>query len=72
MSGLHRKPTQVERVLKHMQDFGSITSFESYSEYGITQLAARIVEIKRLGYEIETKRITRKNRYGERVYFVAY
>lgn len=36
------KPTQRDKVLKFIRDFGKITSWEAYSELGVTQLASRI------------------------------
>ena len=31
------KLTQRDRILQYLQDFGSITSYEAYTELGITQ-----------------------------------
>ena len=33
-----QRVTQRDRVLQYIKDFGSITSWEAYSELGITQL----------------------------------
>lgn len=63
---------QRERVLKYMQDFGSITSWEAYQELGITQLGARIHELKQRGVDIITEPVNKVNRYGEPVRFVKY
>lgn len=32
------KPSQKERVMKYIEDFGSISSFEAYKDLGITHL----------------------------------
>ena len=33
------KITQCERILRHLNDFGSITSLEAMQDYGIMRLA---------------------------------
>jgi hypothetical protein len=43
--------TQTERLLKHFQSGGTITSLESYDKFKITQLARCIDDLERLGHE---------------------
>lgn len=69
---LRNKPTQCDKIIKYIKDFGSITAFEAFTDLGITQLAARVFELKNKGYEFETEFRSVKNRYGETVYFKAY
>lgn len=64
--------TQNERIIKHLQDKGSITAREADSEYGIMRLASRISDLKRNGYNIKVETVTAKNRYGEPVHFAKY
>lgn len=64
--------TQKERIIKYIDDFGSITSFQAYSDLGITQLGARIFELKQLGYRFKTQDRRTKNKYGDNVHFVEY
>lgn len=64
--------TQCERILRHLQDYGSITTFEAYQEYGITRLASRICDLKQSGYDIRRTFETAKNRYGDTVSFCRY
>ena len=64
--------TQSERIVEYMNDFGSITSWEAFSELGITRLASRICDLVRDGYEIERKTETAKNRYGEPIHYTRY
>ena len=66
------KTTQCDRILRHLKDFGSITSLEAISEYGILRLASRINDIKRKGYPIVSETMTGKNRYGETTTFAVY
>ena len=64
--------TQCERVLRHMRDYGSITSAEAITEYGIYRLASRISDLKKQGVPIEKEMVSGKNRYGEPTCFARY
>ena len=65
--------TQWQRIIKWCNEFGEITSYQAFSEFGITQLATRIRELEQeKGYTFERERIKSKNRYGETVYFTKY
>ena len=66
------KLTQCERILRHLEDFGSITSLEAMSEYGIMRLASRIADLKGQGYAILSERVTGKNRYEETTSYSVY
>ena len=64
--------TQCERILKYMEDFGSISSFQAFGDLGITRLASRIHDLKRMGVAIESETRTAKNRYGESTHYSVY
>lgn len=64
--------TQSERIMKYMQDFGSITPMEAFSDLGITKLATRVSEMRRDGIHIHKEPVRRTNRYGESVRFMRY
>lgn len=64
--------TQNNRVIRHLIDFGSITTWEAIQEYGITRLSARIFDIKKRGYKIIDQIEQSTNRYGETVSFKRY
>ena len=64
--------TQCDRILRHLEDAGSITQAEAMSEYGIMRLAARIADLRGSGTEIRRKMETSKNRYGEAVTYARY
>lgn len=66
------KPSQKERILKYIKDFGSVSSYEAYRDLGITQLGARIWELKKDGIEIRTRWKSSLNRYGEKVLYKEY
>lgn len=64
--------SQKELILKYIADFGYITSFQAYQDLGITQLGARIKELKLNGYKFKTEPQKAQNRYGKPVHFVKY
>lgn len=64
--------TQCERILRHLQDYGSITQAEAVTEYGCYRLGARIWDLKAQGVPIKSETVTGKNRYGERTCFARY
>lgn len=66
------KTTQCDRVLRHLSDYGSITSLEAISEYGILRLASRISDLKKRGYPITATMRTGKNRYNETTHYSEY
>lgn len=66
------KMTQEDMVLQHLKEFGGITALDAVREYGILRLSARILNLRKQGYEITTDYLTSKNRYGSWVTFAKY
>lgn len=64
--------SQCNRVLQHLQAYGSITPLEAMQEYGIMRLGARIYDLKKMGYSIDRIIETGKNRYGESTSYARY
>lgn len=64
--------TQSERILRHLNDYGSITALDALKEYGCMRLGARIWDLKREGYDIRTTFETSRNRYGEKISYARY
>ena len=64
--------SQCNRVLQHLQAYGSITPLEAMQEYGIMRLGARIYDLKKMGYSIDSSMETGKNRYGESISYARY
>lgn len=46
--------SQKDLILKHLQEIGSITPLECLRKYGCFRLGARILELRREGFSIET------------------
>lgn len=64
--------TQKERIVKYMDDFGSISTMEAFTQLGITRLASRIHELVSNGMPIKKEMVSSKNRYGEEVHYMRY
>ena len=64
--------TQSERILRHLNDYGSITQGEALNEYGIMRLASRVNDLRRDGVPIITEREEGRNRYGEKCHWARY
>lgn len=72
MAKVDHKPTQNERILQYMNDFGSITQMDALQDLGVMRLASRISDLRRLGYSIESRVESTRNRYGEKCYIKRY
>lgn len=68
----HSKPTQNERILRYINEFGSITQLEALKDLGVMRLASRISDLRKQGYPISSTVETVKNRYGEPCYIKRY
>lgn len=66
------KIPQKQRIINYIREFGSISSWDAYSDLGITQLGARIDQLKKDGYTFRTEWEHKKNRYNEEVNFKRY
>lgn len=64
--------TQHQAILKYMDDYGSITPMQAFSDLGITKLATRISEMKKMGYKFKTSIVRTSNRYGKPVNYCKY
>lgn len=61
----NKRPTQAQRIIQYLKDFGSITQRDAINDLGCMRLASRISELKSNGYNIARRMIKVKNRYGE-------
>jgi hypothetical protein len=66
------KTTQCDRILRHLKDYGSITSLEAVTEYGILRLASRINDLRAQGIAIVSEVASGRNRYGETTHYSVY
>lgn len=63
---VEHKPTQNERILDYIEQFGSITQLEALTELGVMRLASRVSDLKRLGYPIISTIEIVNNKYEEK------
>ena len=68
----NKKPTQCEKILKYMEENGSITQYEAMLDLGVMRLASRISEMRKNGIDIKVEQIAVKNRYRETRYIAKY
>lgn len=60
------------RILKHLQENGSITPMEALEQYGCYRLGARVFDLRRDGYEINTTIVEGTDRNGEPMKYARY
>ena len=66
-------PTQKVRIIKYINQFGSISPIQAFADLGITKLSTRIGELEREnGYTFIREKSKGKNRYGETCYYTVY
>ena len=68
----NKRPSQCERILNYMREFGSITQLEAIADLGVMRLASRITEMRANGVPIEKKMVKSFNRLGEPVSYARY
>ena len=64
--------TQSQRILRHLEDFGSITQMDAMQDYGIMRLASRVNDLRKDGHPIITEVVRGRNRYGEATRWARY
>lgn len=65
MAKCESKPTQNERILNYIEEFGSITQLDALRDLGVMRLASRVSSMKKDGVNIVSKTEAVRNRYGE-------
>ena len=66
------KITQKIEFYQYIREFKSISSWEAYADLGITQLGARIDQLKKEGYEFRSEWESSTNRYGDKTEYKRY
>ena len=64
--------TQNERIIRHLECFGSITQAEAMTDYGIMRLASRVNDLRKSGYPIQTEMVCGRNRFDEATRYARY
>lgn len=63
--------TQNEQIIEYMREYGGITSMGAF-KIGVTRLAARIHDIKRMGHRIKTEEIRYTAKDGKKKHYTRY
>lgn len=58
--------SQCKRILAYIDAYGAITSLDAVRDLGCHRLAARIADLRKAGYEIESRMVSVEDRYGEK------
>ena len=60
-----------EKVLQYMIDFGSITTYQAFTDLGCTRLSEYIRQLRQT-HHIADRWLETTNRYGDKVRFKKY
>lgn len=63
---------QCQRILDYMRGGGRLTSLSALNELGVARLASRVHDLKEMGYEVNSRMVSKTNRYGEKSKFKEY
>lgn len=63
--------TQCQEVLQHIEVNGCITTMDAF-DLGITRLASRIHDLRKMGYNIRSETVYAKNRHGKNIHYAKY
>jgi hypothetical protein len=63
--------SKTDKILEHLQTYGSITSWEAIQKYGATRLSAIIFELRKK-HRIESVAVQHKDSFGNDLAFSRY
>lgn len=66
------KVTKFNQVKEHLENYGTITSWQAIQQYGATRLADIIFRLRKQGYDIETKTEITKDRNNNVCQYAKY
>lgn len=71
---MSKSRNQTSEILKHLMDPNNdgITSKQAFDLYGCTRLSAKIFNLRKLGYDIETQMVVGYTRYGDTCEYAKY
>ena len=64
--------TQNQVVMAHLRTRGKLTPVQAMTNYGIMRLAARVEELRRLGWDIETEMVVNNDGAGGSTRYARY
>lgn len=66
------KLTQRDKILKHLQLYGTITSLEAVYRYGILDGRKRISELRRMGHNITSTTARKRDEFNSIITYNIY
>lgn len=63
---------QSQKIRQHLLTKGTITSMEAFQLYGCTRLSARIFNLRKKGWDIQTINCDGVTRYGDPCNYAKY
>ena len=64
--------TQKDKVLRHLEHYGTITPLDAFRDYAIMRLSAIIFNLRDEGYNIKSDTEKSTNRFGEPCKYARY
>ena len=64
--------TQADKILKFIDEYGSINPMQALNHLAVMRLAARISDLEKAGHKFKHEPTSGKNRYGETVNYMTY
>ena len=69
---MSRAKNQTTEILNYLQNEGTLTSKDAFDLFGATRLSARIFDLRKKGYDIETRMVAGYTRYGDTCEYAVY
>mgnify|MGYP003289265498 CR=1 FL=1 len=69
---MSKKVNQTTKIKEHLIEHRHITSLDAFKLYGCTRLSAKIFNLRKNGWVIDTQDVTSKDRYGDTCVFADY
>jgi hypothetical protein len=70
--GKRQTPNQYTTLRDYLLQGHSITSMEAFELFGITRLSAKIFDLRKAGYDVQSKTELSVTRYGTKCYYSRY
>lgn len=72
MEGIGKTMTKTEKILAHLKENGSITSWEAIQLYACTRLSSVVFNLRNRGFNIVTEPVIFVDKYGDKNTYAKY
>jgi len=55
--------SQTKQIIEHLEQHQSITALEALNRFGCLRLAARVSDIRKEGYNVQSQRVVRNGKH---------